>query len=444
MRVLFLRAAASALGLFLLVASMTHAYAVEVQRVLVDDLEAWLVEDHSNPMIAVRIAFRGGAALDPPGKEGLARMAASLLDEGAGDLDSQAFQLRLEELAVTLHFDAGRDTFSGTLRTLSANRAEAFDLLKLALTSPRFDPEPIARMRSQLQAMLRRASEDPDSVANLRFLGAIFPDHPYGRPAAGTKQSIAAITEADLRDFTARRLARDNLVIGVAGDITPEELARQLKSTFADLPAKSAPNDVRNTEAAIPPAIIVVEKPTRQSAIVFGQRGLKRDDPDFYAATVMNRILGGGSFTSRLYQEVRDKRSLAYSVGTSLLPLAHAGLIVGTAGTANERAGETLAVVRDQWRLFAEDGATPEELADTKTYLVGSFPLRFTSNSSIAGILVAMRIYNLGIDYLDRRNALIEAVTLGDVNRVAKTLLDPAALTMVVVGEPQGIADQRK
>jgi len=443
MRAGFPRAAASALAVFLLVCSVSLARAVEVQRVVADGIEAWLVEDHTNPMIAVSIAFRGGAALDPQGKEGLARMAASLIDEGAGGMDSQAFQLRLEELAITLQFDAGHDTFGGTLRTLTANRDEAFDLLKLALTAPRFDAEPVARMRSQLQAMLRRQAEDPDSVADLRFFSTVFPDHPYGRPVSGTPESLAAITVADLREFVAQRLTRDTLVIGVAGDITPEELAGLLKSTFAHLPEKSGPNGVRNTDVAVAPAITVVETPARQSAIVFGQRGLQRDNPDFYAATVMNRILGGGSFTSRLYQEVRDKRSLAYSVRSSLVPLAHAGLIVGSAGTANERAGETIQVVRDQWRLMAEQGVTPEELSDAKTYLIGSFPLRFTSNGGIAGILVAMQIYNLGIDYLDRRNALMEAVTLDDVNRVARTLLDPAALTMVVVGEPEGVPEQK-
>lgn len=438
MKISLRRTGASALVFFVLVFAWAPAHAVDVQRVSVNGLEAWLVEDHSNPMIAVEIAFRGGAALDPPGKEGLALVAASLLDEGAGDLDSRAFQLRLEELAISLQFDANDDTFDGTLRTLTANRAEAFELLKLSLTAPRFDPEPLARMKNQLQAMLRRQEEDPESVASRRFFSAVFPDHPYGRPV--TPDSIATITQADLRAFTAKRLARDNLIIGVAGDITPEELARQLESTFADLPEQAAPNGVPDTEAAVPPAIIVAEQSTRQSAIVFGQRGMKRDNPDFYAATVMNRILGGGGFTSRLYQEVREERSLAYSVDTSLIPLAHTALILGSAGTANERAGETIEVVRDQWRRFAENGATPEELADTKTYLVGSFPLRFTSNGNIAAILASMQVYNLGIDYLDRRNTLIEAVTLADVNRVAKALLDPAALTMVVVGEPQGIS----
>ncbi len=437
------RLTVSVLCLFVLVFSISRAQAVEVRRVVAGDLEAWLVEDHLNPMIAVSIAFLGGAALDPSGKEGLARMTASVLDEGAGDMDSQAFQLRLEELSITLQFDAGRDTFGGTLRTLTGNRDEAFALLKQALTAPRFDPEPVARMKSQLQALLRRQAENPGSIANKRFFSTVFPDHPYGRPVGGTEQSIAAITVDDMRTFVAERLTRDNLVIGVAGDITPDELSRLLTSTFAELPEKAAPNGVPNTEAEAEAAIVVVEQPARQSAIIFGQRGLKRDNPDYYAATVMNRILGGGGFTSRLYQEVRDKRGLAYSVRTSLVPLAHAGLIVGSAGTANERAGETIEVVRDQWRRMAEEGATAEELADAKTYLVGSFPLRFTSNGSIAGILAAMQIYDLGIDYLDRRNALMEGVTLDDVNRVAEDVLDPSALTMIVVGEPEGLMVQQ-
>jgi len=437
------RLTVSVLCLFVLVFSISRAQAVEVRRVVAGDLEAWLVEDHSNPMIAVSIAFLGVVALDPSDKEGLARMTASVLDEGAGDMDSQAFQLRLEELSITLQFDAGRDTFGGTLRTLTGNRDEAFALLKQALTAPRFDPEPVARMKSQLQALLRRQAENPGSIANKRFFSTVFPDHPYGRSVGGTEQSIAAITVDDMRTFVAERLTRDNLVIGVAGDITPDELSRLLTSTFAKLPEKAAPNGVPNTEAEAEAAIVVVEQPARQSAIIFGQRGLKRDNPDYYAATVMNRILGGGGFTSRLYQEVRDKRGLAYSVRTSLVPLAHAGLIVGSAGTANERAGETIEVVRDQWRRMAEEGATAEELADAKTYLVGSFPLRFTSNGSIAGILAAMQIYDLGIDYLDRRNALMEGVTLDDVNRVAEDVLDPSALTMIVVGEPEGLMVQQ-
>ncbi len=434
------RRAAWAFCLVVAVAFAPAAGAVDVQRVTADGIEAWLVEDHTNPIIAVGIAFRGGAALDPSGKEGLARMASALLDEGAGDLDSQAFQRRLEDLSIRLRFNAGLDTFGGGLRTLTENRDAAFDLLRLALTRPRFDAEPVARIRSQIESGIRQSAEDPGSVANERLFAALFPDHAYGRPVEGTLESIAAITADDLRGFVDRRLARDNLVIGVVGDITPEQLARLLQGTFGDLPATAAPAGVTDAAPATDGGTIVVEKPARQSAIVFAQRGLKRDDPDFYAATVLNHILGGGSFTSRLYDQVREKRGLAYSVHTSLAPLDHAAMIVGGAGTANERAAETVSVIREQWRLVAEGGVTADELADTKTYLTGSFPLRFTSSGRIARILVAMRLEELGIDYLDRRNGLIEAVTLDDVNRLAATLLDPDTLTFVVAGQPEGIA----
>ena len=431
---------------FLLVGvfALVPARAIEIQRVVSPGgVEAWLVEDHTNPIIAVRFAFDGGAALDPEGREGLAEMVSSLLDEGAGDLDSQAFQRRLEDLAVRLRFDAGRDTFGGHLRTLTRNRDAAFDLLRLALTAPRFDDEPVARIRNQILAGLRRELEDPDTIASRTLSRALFPDHPYGRPVGGTPESIAAITTGGLKRFVEQRLARANLVIGVVGDITPEVLARLLDSTFGGLPERAAAGRVADTKPAASNETIVVTKPVPQSAIVFGQEGIKRDDPDFYAAYVMNYVLGGGGFTSRLYDQVREKRGLAYSVYSSLYPLDHAALIVGGAGTANARVAETLSVVREEWRRLAAGGLTEKELADAKTYLTGSFPLRFTSSGRIASMLVGMQRDNLGIDYLERRNSYIEAVTLNDVNRVARRILDADRLIVVVVGEPDGVTSVR-
>ncbi len=418
-----------------------EAQAVEVERVVSPKgIEAWLVRNHANPIISLKLAFRGGAALDPKGKEGLARMVSTVLDEGAGDLNSQTFQKRLDDLSIPLHFSAGRDTFQGTLKTLTKNRDEAFDLLALALNKPRFDGEPISRMRSQLLAGLRQDAEDPDEIASLSLFKALFPDHPYGRPVKGTPETIRAITADDLRAFVSRRLARDNLLIGVVGDITPERLGMLLDKTFGGLPARAS--DWRLPEAAKPAGgkTLVVKKPVPQSAIVFAQEGLKRDDPDFYAAYVMNHVLGAGGFTSRLYTEIREKRGLAYSVGSYLYPLDAAGLIYGSAGTANKRVAETLKIIRSQWARMAKKGVTGEELKDAKTYLTGSFPLRFTSNGRVASILIGMQLDQLGIDYLDRRNGYIEAVTLEDVNRVAKKWLNPKKLTVVVVGEPEGVS----
>lgn len=433
------RGVAPLLLLAVLLLAALPARAVEVQRVVSPGgIEAWLVEDHTNPLMAMRFAFRGGAALDPEGKEGLANLASGLLDEGAADLDSQTFQGRLEDLSITLRFDAGRDIFAGQLRTLTENRAAALDLLKLALTEPRFDAEPVDRIRSQILANIRRESRDPDVLARRALFEALFPDHPYGRPVDGTEESVAAITVEDLKGFVARRLARDTLHVGVVGDITAEELGTLLDQVFGGLPETAAPWNVPTVEPTSGETIVIT-KPAPQSAIVFAQRGVLRDDPDYYVASTLNHILGGGGFTSRLYEEVRERRGLAYSVYSSLLPLDAAGLVFGGAGTANARAAETVEVVRREWARMAAAGPTEQELADAKLYLTGSFPLRFSSSDRVARILVAMQLEDLGIDYLDRRNGLIEAVTLEDVRRVAGDLLDPEALTVVVAGEPDGI-----
>jgi len=415
-------------------------HTVNVQRVVSPGgIEAWLVSDHINPIISLRFAFRGGASLDPVGKEGLANLASSLLDEGAGDLDSQTFQRRLEDLSVTIRFEAGRDTFQGRLKTLSENKDQAFAMLAVALNKPRFDIEPVNRIRSQVLAGLRRDQEDPDTIAGRTLSKELFPDHPYGRPVDGTSQSVEAITIEDLKSFASERLARDNLFIGVVGDIEPEELGRRLDQVFLPLPEKSSGATTPDIEPQDKGRTVVVDMAVPQSAIVFSQKGLKRDHPDFYTAFVLNHILGGGGFTSRLYDEIREKRGLAYSIGTYLYPLRHAALIQGYGGTANERVAETLKVLKDQWRRMAEKGVSAEDLTDAKTYLIGSYPLRFTSSGRIASILVSMQLENLGIDYLDRRNSLVEAVTREDVNRLAKSLLDPDNLVVVVVGAPEGV-----
>jgi len=416
------------------------AAAVEVRRVVsAGGIEAWLVEDHTNPIVALRFAFRGGGALDPEGKEGLADMVSGLLDEGAGELDSQAFQKRLEDLSITLSFDAGRDSFGGRLRTLTQNQDEAVDLLRMALTVPRFDDEPVQRVRNQILANLRRQAEEPGVIARRALFKEMFPGHAYGRPTEGTPESINAIETGDLRAFVNRRIARNNLVVGAVGDISPNDLARVVDNVFGGLPAEAAEWNLPDVQPHAASGAAVIEKPIPQSAIVFGQRGVKRDDPDYYAAYVLNHILGGGGFTSRLYRQVREKRGLAYSVYSALLPMDEAGIIFGGAGTRNDRVVETIDVVKEEWRRMAAEGPTVDELADAKKYLTGSFSLQFSSSDRIASILLSIQLDRLGIDYLDRRNGLIEAVTLDDVKRIAQTLLDPDHLRFVVVGQPQGL-----
>jgi zinc protease len=427
------------LALVLGLALSGPAAAVTVERVVSPGgIEAWLVRDHSNPILALEATFRGGASLDPEGKSGVATMTAALLDEGAGPYESQAFQRMLEDRVIGLSFDVGRDGFRGHLKTLTEHRATAFDLLRLSLTQPRFDPPAVERIRGQIVAGLMRESESPEVAASKAWFAAVFKGHPYARSPRGDLGSVKTLRVADLRDVVRRQLTRDRLVVGVVGDIDPPELARLLDATFGGLPAApaSASAVVPEIQPGAAGQVQWIERDISQTVATFGTAGIKRGDPDWYAATVMNHILGGGGFSSRLTEEVREKRGLAYSVWTALAPLDHAGLILGGVATETSRFDESVRLIREQFARLRDQGPDEAELADAKTYLNGSFPLQLDSTGAIAQILVQLQIDHLGPDFLDRRAALISAVTPEDIRRVSARLLDPAALTLVAVGRP--------
>ena len=325
-----------------------------------------------------------------------------------------------------------------TLNPLSRHRAEAFRLLGLALSAPRFDEPAVERVRRLLLNARATDAMNPRIAAADRWFRTVFPDHPYGRPTDGTAAGIAAVTADDLRTFAATRLARDNVVIAAAGDVPTAEIAALIDSALGGLPASAAPATVGEAAFANAGRTVVVPLPSPQSAVVFGMPGLKRDDPDFYAAVVMNEVLGGGS-SSRLFAEVREKRGLAYDVYAYLHPLAHAGLYMGGAATRNDRVADTIAVVRAEIARLAADGVSEQELAAAKGHLTGAFPLRFDSGRKIARMMLHVRLQGLGIDYFDRRNGHIEAVAREDVARVARRLLRPDLLTLAVAGAPEGI-----
>lgn len=432
------------LGVLTLAAVPKPAAAVEIERVVSSSgIEAWLIRDNSNPITTMKFAFRGGSALDPTGKEGLANFVASTLDEGAGDLDSDAFQQALDAASITLRYSAGRDTFRGTLKTLNVHRDKAFDMLRLSLTAPRFDEVPLTRIRAQILSGILQNRENPSSRASELMFKTAFSDHPYAKPSDGTEESLAAITPEDMRYFVKARLARNNLLIGVVGDIDAETLKGYLDKTFSALPEKAMSWAVDQIDPKLEGGIQVVDLNVGQSAVQFAQPGIGRHHPDFFTAYVLNYVLGGGGFVSRLYHEVREKRGLAYSVYSYLMPLNSSAAFVGAAGTANARVAETVETVRDVWARFAKDGPTPEELNDAKTYLTGAYPLRFTSSSAIAEMMVGIQEDNLGIDYFQKRNSYIEAVTLKDAKRVAQELFKPEKLTFVIAGKPEGISATR-
>ncbi|CAA7616304.1 Uncharacterized zinc protease-like protein y4wB [Candidatus Terasakiella magnetica] len=420
-------------------------WAVTVEKVVSPKgIEAWLVQDHTNPIIAMEVAFKGGASADPAGKAGLAEMTAGLLDEGAGPLDSQAFQQKLEDLVITLNFDAGRDSFRGHLKTLTRNRDTAFDLFRLALTQPRFDKEPVERVRGQITANLLQEAQDPNATASREWFRAAFAGHPYANSPRGTLDSVKTLQVADMRGFIKGQLAQDRLTIGVVGDLTPEQLGALLDATFGALPARSGLAAVPEVEVRTGAALTLIERANPQTVALFGMKGIKRDDPDWYAAYVMNYVLGGGGFSSRLTEEVREKRGLAYSVYSYLSPLQHSGVIIGGVATENTRFGESLGLIREEFRRMRDDGLSDKELADAKTYLNGSFPLQLDSTTSVAALLVQLQLDRLGIDFIDRRKALIDAVTPADIKRAAARLLRPDQMFIVAVGKPTGIEPTAK
>lgn len=430
----------SVLALAALAAFALPAHAVTVEKVTsAKGITAWLVEDHSIPVVSMMAAFRGGAALDPARKRGLANFATDLLDEGAGALDSTAYQSKLEDLATELDFGARRDMIAIRLRSLASNFAASCDLLRLALTRPRFDPEPVARVRGAILDNIVRQQHQPIAIASRLWWNTAFPDHPYGLSERGTPQSLAAITTGDLRRFVRDRFAKDALIVGVVGDITPARLKPLLDRTFGALPAHAAPDTVLDATARTRSEVKVIDMPIPQSVVVFGEPGIKRNDPDWYAALLDLDILSAGGLASRMALEVREERGLAYSVSAGLDPLVHAGVIIGRVGSQNAHVAETIAVIRRTWRRMQDSGPTAKELADAKTYVTGSFPLALDSTSRIAGILVAMQFEHLGIDYLDKRDALIDKVTLADAKRVAKRLLSPDKLLFTVVGQPENL-----
>jgi zinc protease len=431
------RAVVALLALPLLAAP---ALATTIERVVSPGgIEAWLVHEPAVPLIAIDFAFVGGAAQDAPGKGGTASLVASLLDEGAGDLDAKTFHARLERKAIELGFQAERDTLRGTLRTLTENKDEAFEYLRLAVTQPRFDQSDVEVIRAQILSMLRRATTSPTDIANLRWWQVAFADHPYGRPVNGTLESVPTVTIADLKDYTHRVLARGNLKVAVVGDIDAETVKVMLDRVFGGLPAQPELKPVPNVSPQGLGRRIVVKVDVPQAVLAFGGPGIARKDPDFMAAYIVNHILGGGAFSSRLYQEVREKRGLAYSVYDSLVWLNHSALFLGGTATRADRAGETLDVIDKEIHRLADDGPTADELAKAKAYLNGSFVLNLDTSSKIAALLVQLQLDGLGIDYFTRRPEMINGVTLEDARRVAKRMLDSGML-VTVAGRPEGIA----
>jgi zinc protease len=402
-------------------------------------VEAWHVESDVVPLIAVAFTFEGGSSHDPAERPGVAQMLSRLLDEGAGEYDSDAFQERLAARAIELSFNAGNDAVGGSLKTLVKHADEAFELLRLALAEPRFDAESIERVRAQTVAGLRYQQNDPSVMATRRFFIEGFEGHPYGRPTSGTIESVEAVTRDDIVALHRAIVARGRAKIAVVGAIGAERLAGLLDKVFAALPEAQPLDAVAPTSLQRRGERVVVDLDVPQSVIRFGTGGLAIRDPDFIPAYVLNHILGGGAFTSRLFQEVREKRGLAYSVGTSLVSYRAAALTWGFTATKNERVAECLDVIAGEMERLNREGPSDDELQKAKDYLTGSYALSFDTSTKIAHTLAQLNFEGLGIDYIGRRNQLVAAVTQADIRRAAARTLGDGRMLVVIAGRPTGL-----
>lgn len=421
-------------------ATAAHAAAKIQHLISPGGIEAWFVQDATVPLIAMEYAFGGGASQDPADKPGVGNLVADLLDEGSGDLDSKTFHERLDRRAIELSFQIARDHFRGSLRMLRDNKDEAFELLRTALTSPHFDSADVERIRSQVLSGLRRESTNPSSLAGRKFLELAFPNHPYGRPSNGTLESVPTITVADLKAYVGRILAKDTLKVAVVGDVDPATLGKLLDQTFGSLPAKATLTPVPDVIATKPPQRVQVTLDVPQTVITFGGPGFRRHDPNFMPAYVVNHILGGGGLSSRLYREVRENRGLAYSVYDALLWMDHSALFIGNTGTRADRAGDTIEAVDKEIRRIAEEGPTQKELDEAKSYINGSQMLALDTSSKLAQALLQYQLDKMPIDYIEKRSAIVNAVTLDEAKAAAKQLWSQGLLTVVVGRAPQAAA----
>lgn len=421
---------ALATSMMLLVVLNLPAYAIEIQEVVSPKgIKAWLVEDSSVPLISMRFSFKGGTSQDPGGKEGLANLMTGLFDEGAGDLDSDSFQERIDNLGAEMSFSASPDSVAGSIRMLAENRDAVNDLLALAVNKPRFDQDAIDRIRQQVVASLEASQRNPSTIASRKFSEVLYGNHPYGRPDEGTVKSLQSISREDLVNFHRKNFARDRLTIGVVGSINAKDLGEMLDKVFGDLPANAELVPVPDAKLALGTTTsLSFDMP--QTSISFVYPAVPRKDPEFFASYLMNHILGGG-FTSRLYAEVREKRGLAYSVSSSMALRDHVSALTISTATRPEKAQESLKIIREQVAAMANDGPTEAELAAAKSYLKGSYAVNnLDSSVSIADTLVGLQEAGLDRDYIDRRAELIDAVTLDQVKAIAKKLLEaePAIL----------------
>ncbi len=399
-----------------------------------NQVKFWFVEDNSIPIVSVNFSFSGGAFFDKIGKEGTSSFLASLLDEGAGNLDSIKFQNRMDEIGMKMSFSSSKDSFSGNFQIISENKKEGFELLRIAITKPRLEAKDIEKIRNQIVSSLKLKEIDISNLATQKFHETFFSSHNFGRNVDGTVSSIKKISKNDLEDYLESNLAISNLVIGVSGNVKVAEIESLIDNTFGNL-LPSVKHQVKIPKKSdLPKGLLIEKKDFPQSAVLFGHKGLERNNKDFFAARIVNYVLGGGGFQSRMYKNVREKKGLVYSIYSYLVPYKNNDIVLGGFQTKNETVYEAISLVKDEWDKIGKNGITQKEFKEAKTYYKGSFSRNFTSTSSISSLLMTVQEYGLDQNYFKNRNKIIDSLTLKEVNIVAKNLFKKDNLYFTIVG----------
>jgi zinc protease len=418
--------------------SAASSHAVDIEAITSPaGIEAWLVADSTVPMIVLRAFWRGGSAIEPERLTGVTGVMTDMMTEGSGALDANAFKERLQDLNMSVGFGSSWDGVGMTLTTLSENRDAAVEMARLALNEPRFDAEPLARIKRQMLVGIRTRETNPSYIANLAIDQALYPNHPYARRTS--RESVEAINRAAMQERRAALFNRATLQITIVGDISAADAGAMVDAIFGALPQGTRPPEPPDVTFAAATPLIVRALPQPQSLVLFAGPGIQDEDPDWIPLAVANYILGGGGFSSRLMDQVREQRGLVYGIGTGPSVREHSAVIRGSAQTENGDVKEAIEVTRAEMARLYRDGATQAEVNDAITYLTGSFALDLDSNAKISSAVHAYQASGRNIDYINRRNDLIRAVTLDDVNRVIRRLFDPDDYTFVVVGQPEGL-----
>ena len=402
-------------------------------------VSVWLVEEPSIPILSLRMAWEQGTSSDPEGLEGLTNSVTYMMNEGAGEFDSQGFFQRMEELNMSFGCSAGRASTFCNASMLTDNAAESFDLIGMAYTAPRFDEGPFERFRRENEVSLSTRETSQNYLASRAQIEALYPDHEFSRQI--TAESLAALSADAAKAHKDQLMTQEGMVVTAVGAISPEELAPLIDGAVAGLPERSDVVEIEPLslgDQGVDPITVALPQP--QSLVRFVGQGVARDHPDYYPLIVTNHIFGGGGdFSARLMSSLRVEKGLTYGIRSSLNPGEFLQTLSGGGQTQNATAGEFVEGIKAEMRLMAEEGATQAEVDKAIAYLTGSYPLSFDSNAKIAANMMGVRVEGLPVEYFDTRNGSIAAVTLEDVNRVAATYLQPERFTFILVGEPEGL-----